>query len=44
MRFRGQFCGKCYARKSGFQQPGLWYAIILVALIAILSVLLNLVT
>ncbi len=38
MRFAGNHCGRCYAKKEPSQMPGLWYTIILVFVVLLLTV------
>lgn len=30
MRFAGQYCGKCYAKKEGHQLPALWITLLVI--------------
>ncbi len=39
MRFRGDYCGKCYALKNTFQKPSTWYLILAAAIVLILLAL-----
>lgn len=36
MRFAGNHCGRCYAKKDAFQRPGLWYALLALLIILLL--------
>ncbi|MBT9384668.1 hypothetical protein KM176_12420 [Pseudooceanicola sp. CBS1P-1] len=41
MRFSGQFCGKCYARKETYQMPNLWRgAAVIVFLLILIAIML----